>query len=74
ERVPRYGALGDIAISIEKAAMQAKEFGVSLESEMKRLLTHSVLHLMGFDHVKGGRQARLMKEKSEAVLKALPDC
>ena len=38
---------------------------------MKRLLTHSVLHLMGFDHVKGGRQARLMKEKEEAVLKAL---
>ncbi|MEK7880487.1 MAG: rRNA maturation RNase YbeY [Deltaproteobacteria bacterium] len=66
------GALGDIAISIDKAASQAKEFKVSLEGEMKRLLTHSVLHLMGFDHVKGGRQARLMKEKEEAVLKALP--
>lgn len=68
------GALGDIAISAEKAAAQAKEFGVSFESEIKRLLTHSVLHLLGYDHVKGGRQARLMKEKEEAVLKALSDC
>jgi len=65
------GALGDIAISIDKAAAQANEFKVSLEDEMKRLLAHSVLHLMGFDHVKGGRGARLMKEKEEAVLKAL---
>ncbi|MEK7313930.1 MAG: rRNA maturation RNase YbeY [Deltaproteobacteria bacterium] len=65
--------LGDIVISIDKAVAQAKEFKVSLEGEMKRLLAHSVLHLMGFDHAKGGRQARLMKEKEEAVLKALSD-
>ena len=63
--------LGDIAISIDKAAAQAKEFKVSFKSEMKRLLTHSVLHLMGFDHAKGGRRARLMKEKVEEILKVL---
>ncbi|MCC6502331.1 MAG: rRNA maturation RNase YbeY [Deltaproteobacteria bacterium] len=60
--------LGDIVISTEKAASQAEEFGVSFDEEMGRLLVHGILHLAGYDHVKGGRQARKMKDKEEELM------
>ncbi|HUS06316.1 MAG TPA: rRNA maturation RNase YbeY [Bryobacteraceae bacterium] len=44
------GPLGDIAISADRAADQATEFGHSLEAEIKILMLHGVLHLMGMDH------------------------
>ena len=43
--------LGDIVISLERAAQQAKEYGHSLQREVGFLTTHSMLHLMGFDHM-----------------------
>ena len=42
--------LGDIVISAEQAARQAEENGLSLESEIKQLVLHGVLHLCGYDH------------------------
>lgn len=60
--------LGDIVISIEKAASQAEEFGVTFDEEMARLLVHGLLHLAGYDHVRGGRQARKMKDKEEELM------
>lgn len=60
--------LGDIVISTEKAAAQAIEFGVTVDEEMARLLVHGILHLAGYDHVKGGRQAKKMKEKEEELM------
>ncbi len=42
--------LGDVVISLQRAEAQALEQGVPLESEMRRLLAHGVLHLLGFDH------------------------
>ncbi len=60
--------LGDIVISTEKAASQAVEFGVTVDEEMARLLVHGLLHLAGYDHVKGGRQAKKMKEKEEELM------
>ncbi len=60
--------LGDIVISTEKAASQAVEFGVTVGEEMARLLVHGLLHLAGYDHVKGGRQAKKMKEKEEELM------
>jgi probable rRNA maturation factor len=42
--------MGDIAISIQRARSQAKEFGVSLEDEIRILMLHGVLHLTGLDH------------------------
>lgn len=63
--------LGDIVISIEKAVSQAGEFGVSFDEEMARLLVHGLLHLAGYDHVKGGRQAKKMKEKEEELMGVL---
>lgn len=42
--------LGDIVISVEQAARQAKENGLTLENEIKQLILHGVLHLCGYDH------------------------
>jgi probable rRNA maturation factor len=42
--------LGDIAISLQRARSQAKEFGISLEDEIRILMLHGVLHLTGLDH------------------------
>lgn len=63
--------LGDIVISVERAAAQAVSFGVSIDCELGRLIVHGLLHLLGYDHVKGGRQARAMKEKEEELLAIL---
>ncbi len=51
--------LGDIAISLRRARAQAKEFGHSLEDELRILLLHGVLHLTGLDHeTDNGEMAR----------------
>ncbi len=42
--------LGDIVISVDTAKRQAKEYGVPLEEEIKRLIVHGLVHLLGFDH------------------------
>lgn len=67
---PETGAkvLGDIVISVEKAEEQAKEFEHSLQREMAFLTVHSMLHLLGYDHVNGGLEAVRMREKEETVL------
>lgn len=60
--------LGDVVISIEKAREQAGEFDVTVDEEISRLLVHGILHLMGHDHVKGGSQAKRMREKEQELL------
>lgn len=67
---PATGAymLGDIVISMEKAQSQAEEFGHSLQREVGYLTVHSMLHLLGYDHVQGGLEAVRMREKEEAVM------
>jgi probable rRNA maturation factor len=60
--------LGDVVISLETARAQAVRFGVELDSEMTRLLVHGILHLLGFDHVNGGRQAARMKREEERLI------
>ena len=42
---------GDMALCLKQTKRQAKEYGVSLESEIKKLVIHSMLHLMGYDHI-----------------------
>lgn len=64
--------LGEIAISMERAAAQAAEFGHSCLEEVKILLLHGTLHLVGFDHEQGDRQmAREEKRWREEF--ALPE-
>ncbi len=63
--------LGDVVVSVETAARQADEFSVLIEDELMRLLVHGVLHLVGYDHVRGGRQAAKMKRREEKLLEAI---
>lgn len=44
--------IGDCALCMEVAGRQASENGVSIEAEVRKLVTHSILHLLGFDHIK----------------------
>ena len=63
--------LGDIVISIPKAMEQAEEYNHSLQREIGFLTVHSMLHLLGYDHVDGGLQQVHMREKEETVLTKL---
>lgn len=66
-----FSVLGDIVISLEKAEEQAKIYGHILQREVAFLTVHSMLHLLGFDHVEGGMEAVSMREKEESVLARL---
>ena len=59
--------LGDIAISLERAAAQAKEFGHSLRREIGYLTIHSMLHLLGYDHLDEGEQKKKMRQREETI-------
>lgn len=63
--------LGDIVISMEHAVSQAEQYGHSLEREVAFLTVHSMLHLLGYDHVNGGIEAVRMREHEETVLEQL---
>ncbi len=63
--------LGDIIISLDRVDAQAERYGVSREEELSRLFIHGLLHLLGYDHVRGGAQARRMKKKEEELLATL---
>lgn len=60
--------LGDMCISLERARAQAEEYGHSLEREVSYLAVHSVLHLLGYDHMDEGPQKAQMREREEAIL------
>ena len=66
-----YVMLGDIVISMERAARQAEEYGHSLLREVSFLTAHSMLHLLGYDHVDDAEGERVMNEKQESVLASL---
>ena len=63
--------LGDIVISVETAVRQAEMYGHTLQREIGFLTVHSMLHLLGYDHVNGGMEAVRMREKEEHVLSEL---
>ncbi|MBQ3053050.1 MAG: rRNA maturation RNase YbeY [Clostridia bacterium] len=63
--------LGDVVISLDHAFAQADLYGHGIEREIAFLTVHSVLHLLGYDHVNGGLEQAIMREKEEAVLDAL---
>lgn len=63
--------LGDIVISLERAAEQAKEYGHSFRREVAFLITHSLFHLLGYDHVNSEEEEKEMFGKQDKVLDAL---
>ena len=63
--------LGDMAISYEKAAAQAEEFGHTVKRELGYLTIHSILHLLGYDHVDEGPMKKQMRAREEAICAAI---
>lgn len=63
--------LGDMVISLERATAQAGEYGHSVERELCYLAVHSVLHLLGYDHMDDGPQKEQMRGREEEILNAL---
>lgn len=63
--------LGDMAISLERAIKQAEEFGHSMRREVGYLTIHSVLHLLGYDHMDDGPQKEMMRQREEAIASSI---
>lgn len=63
--------LGDIVISIDHAYRQAIEYGHSVRREIAFLCVHSVLHLLGYDHVTSKDDERIMFGRQEAILESM---
>lgn len=59
--------LGDMAISLERAISQAKEYGHSVRREIGYLTIHSMLHLLGYDHLDEGEEKRKMRTREEEI-------
>ena len=64
--------LGDMCISLERARAQAKEFGHSVKREVGYLTIHSMLHLLGYDHLDEGPMKRQMRGREEAIAATIP--
>ena len=62
--------LGDIIISIEKVKEQAEEYGHSFERELAYLVTHGMLHLLGYDHMIE-EEKKQMRKREEEILEIL---
>lgn len=62
--------LGDIVISVDRAKLQAEEYGHSLEREVAFLTAHSMFHLFGYDHMEE-TDRKIMEQKQEEVLHRL---
>ena len=67
ETCSRY--LGDILISVERAAAQAAAAGHATEAEVQLLVVHGVLHLMGHDHAEPEEKSRMWQAQSEILVK-----
>ena len=63
--------LGDMVISMEHVAAQAKEYGHSNRRELAYLVVHSVLHLLGYDHLDEGPMKAQMRAREEAIMALL---
>lgn len=65
----KYIFIGDMAICLVRANEQAKEFGHSLEKEVIKLVVHSTLHLMGFDHIEDSDYEVMNREEEKIASK-----
>jgi probable rRNA maturation factor len=63
---PDFTLLGDIIISLDTARRHSKSYGVTLHEELKKLVIHGVLHLLGHDHKKK-KETQIMREKEKEL-------
>ncbi len=63
--------LGDIVLSLERAREQSTEFGHSFKREVAFLTAHSMLHLLGYDHVDDEEGEKIMRQKQDGILTSL---
>lgn len=63
--------LGDVILSLEACQRQAAEYGHSLEREISYLTVHSVLHLLGYDHMDEGEQKKQMRQRENEIMEML---
>jgi probable rRNA maturation factor len=63
--------LGDVVISVDKAKEQARERRRTLDEEMITLLIHGVLHLLGYDHERSAKDARIMTRLEKRIYRGL---
>lgn len=73
ERDPETGAifLGDMVLSLERCQAQSEEYGHSFEREISYLTVHSVLHLLGYDHLDEGEQKKRMRAREDVIMARL---
>ena len=64
--------LGDMCISLERARAQAQEFGHTAQREVGYLTIHSMLHLLGYDHLDEGEMKKQMRGREEAIASTIP--
>ena len=65
--------LGDMCISLERAVAQAQEFGHSTRREVGYLTIHSMLHLLGYDHLDEAEMKKQMRSREEAIASSIPN-
>ena len=63
--------LGDMVIDLERCAKQAEEFGHGFDREVSYLTVHSVLHLLGYDHLDEGPRKRAMRTREDAIMEII---
>lgn len=63
---PDFTLLGDIIISIDTARRHSESYGVTLDEELKKLIIHGILHLLGHDHKKK-KETQIMREKEREL-------
>lgn len=63
--------LGDMVISLERARAQGEEYGHGEDREISYLTVHSILHLLGYDHLDEGERKKLMRSREKLVMESL---
>ena len=63
--------LGDMVLNVDRARAQGEEFGHGAEHEISYLTVHSVLHLLGYDHVDEGEMKKAMRAREKVIMAAL---
>jgi probable rRNA maturation factor len=64
-------AVGDIVISVERAAAEAREAGIPFYERFFGLIVHGLVHILGYDHTKGASEARKMRYREKKLMEVV---